>query len=119
MKRPRRSGSQKEGYDEKAAGCIEAGQRALYLWGNDSMLVCGDSSPMVEVEQFRDRPDAVDEVRAYMVGVFKINEPYPRCRTCRSTNVAFSVNTFRSTDYRRLWALAFVLVVLAAIGSAG
>ena len=44
-------------------------------------LVCGDSSEMFEVEIFRDRPDAVEEVRAYMVGVFKINEP--RCRTCK------------------------------------
>ena len=80
-------------------------------------LDCGDSSQMVEVEIFRDRPDAVEEVRAYMVGVFKINEA--RCRTCKRTNLAFSINTLRSTDYRRLWGLAFVLVILAIIGTSG
>ena len=80
-------------------------------------LICGDSSQMVEIEIFRDRPDAVDEVRAYMVGVFRITEQ-PRCRTCKQPDVAFSVNMFRATDYRRLWWLAFGLVILAAIGNA-
>ena len=88
-----------------------------YMYGVTIVcLNCGDSSEMMEIELFRDRPDAVDEVRAYMVGVFKINEA--RCRTCRRTDLAFRINTLRATDYRRLWGLAFVLVILGIIGNA-
>ncbi len=72
---------------------------------------------MVEADTHRDQPDAAEDVKAIMAE--RLRTHYSLCLMCNRPGLEYSVHVLRHTDYRRLWGLAFVLMILAIIGTSG
>lgn len=77
---------------------------------------CGDTR-MVEADTHRDQPNAAEEVKAIIAE--RLKTQYSLCLMCNWPGLEYSVHVLRHTDYRRLWGLAFVLMILAIIGTSG
>ena len=72
---------------------------------------------MTEAGPFRDQPDAGEQVREIIEGWIDFG---PRCIGCKSLGLEFSIHVLREKDRRRLWVLAFVLLlILGAIVEGG
>jgi len=73
---------------------------------------CGYTT-MIEAEQYRNRPDAVERLEAQIRGWIRDN---PRCLKCNWPGLELNVNVLREKDRRRLWVLAVaLLIILGAI----